>query len=58
MEMQEFDSKSTCEAAGAKAVELAKKLRNGLERPLAWECLPKYAARPRGAQHEKRRPDS
>ena len=40
--MQEFDSKNTCEAAGAKGVELAKKLSGDRDsREMAWACVSK-----------------
>lgn len=39
--MQEFDTKQSCEAGGAKAFELAKRLRGGDIKQVAWECVPK-----------------
>lgn len=40
--LQEFESKQSCEAAGAKATELARRLRGGDRKsPILWECVAK-----------------
>lgn len=37
--MQKFSSKQTCDAAGKKAVELARQLRGGNADQFKWDCV-------------------
>ncbi len=39
--MQEFDSKQSCQDAGAKAFNLAARLHGGAAKQVAWECVAK-----------------
>lgn len=38
--MQEFDTKSACETAGSKLVQMASALRGGKPDQIKWECTP------------------